>query len=117
MSKFCKKCGCVVDDESQDYCWACLVDLEEKESVQNGSQPSIDTQQEKVKQNGIWLSTLIEIFAVLELIAGVILAFAVGFTYENVFIFFGFFIGGIISFIVLSALSVFVKAANKYLNS
>lgn len=123
MTKLCAKCGCVVDDESQDLCFACLIeDLDEKKPGSEDSQLSVEVPYEKAKSNQNWLPILLEIFAIFELIAGIVFAFAGGITDNgyhtdfNGFIFFGCLIGGIIGFVALSALSVFVKAANKYLN-
>lgn len=137
MAKFCKKCGCVVDDESQDYCFACMEELDNipleyqgYTSPSAGSQRQVATHQNSIhrqqkddKLNYNWLVGLLKILAGLELIAGIVFAFVGGIDdsgYSTEFspiIFFGCLIGGIIGFVVLVALSVFVKAANKYLNS
>lgn len=112
MSKFCKKCGCVVDDESQDYCFACLVEEEPPVTIKAEDQ----TQEESIDWVR-WLASTLQILAWLELVAGVIGAFVGGLGLENGFIFFGCLIGGIIGFVTFYALSVCVKAANKYLNN
>ena len=52
MSKFCKKCGCVVDDESQDYCFACLVEEEPPVTIKAEDQ----TQEEPIDWVR-WLAT------------------------------------------------------------
>ncbi|MCM1301908.1 MAG: hypothetical protein NC226_09320 [Bacteroides cellulosilyticus] len=137
MAKFCKKCGCVIDDGEREYCMACLEELEniplEYQGYASSStglqrqvatpQNSIHRQQEDKNLNDNWLVGLLKILAGLELIAGIVFAFVGGIDnsgYSTEFspiIFFGCLIGGIIGFAVLAALSVFVKAANKYLNS
>lgn len=86
-----------------------------------------DTISNSSKTNGSdWLGTALSVFAWLELVCGIILAFVYGFVEEsrysddlafNAAMFFGVLFAGIISFMIFKALAVFVKAANKYLNS
>lgn len=72
------------------------------------------------------LSLFLSVFAWIELVCGIILAFAFGFVKESRYsddlefdaaMFFGILFAGIISFMIFQAFAVFVKAANKYLNS
>ncbi|MBQ8277239.1 MAG: hypothetical protein IJY00_02165 [Bacteroidaceae bacterium] len=72
------------------------------------------------------LSLFLSIFAWIELVCGIILAFVFGFVkkshYSDVLefdaaMFFGMLFAGIISFMIFQSFAVFVKAANKYLNS
>lgn len=81
---------------------------------------------EKEKAPKSTLSSMLNIFAWLELVCGIILAFVYGFVEEsrysddlafNAAMFFGVLFAGIISFMIFKALAVCVKAANKYLNS
>lgn len=133
MSKFCKKCGCVVDDESQDYCMACMEELQHTPMEYQGYvKPNIGQQNitresysthESSTNRGEWLVAALQILAWLELIAGGILALNFGIdnsgwhTEFNAVIFCCSLVGGIIGFVIFQALSVCVKAANKYLNN
>lgn len=86
-----------------------------------------DTISNNSETNGSdWLGTALSVFAWIELVCGIILAFAFGFVKEshysddlefNAAMFFCILLSAIISFMILQAFSVFVKAANKYLNS
>lgn len=133
MSKFCAKCGCVVDYESQsqDYCSACLEEMQnttmeyqgdvnpntkfDNTNITRESYPA----HESSTNRGEWLVVTLQILAWLELIAGIVLAceIDVGHGDFNAGIFFGCLVGGIIGFVIFQALSVCVKAANKYLNN
>lgn len=76
-----------------------------------------DTISNKSETNGLdWLGTALSVFSWIELVCGIILAFVFGFEF-NVAMFFCILLSAIISFMILQAFSVFVKAANKYLNS
>ncbi len=134
MTKFCAKCGCVVDDESQDYCMACMEEIQHTPMEYQGYvKPNIGQQNimresysthESSTNRGEWLVAALQILAWLELIAGGVLAFACGWEQKlyidnefNAVIFFCCLIGGFIGFVIFQALAVCVKAANKYLNN
>lgn len=135
MTKFCTKCGCVVDDESQDYCMACMEEIQNTPMEYRGYvKPNTKFENTNITREsypthefptnwGKWLVATLQILAWLELIAGGILAFACGidnsgyFPEFNAFIFFICLVGGIIGFVIFQALAVCVKAANKYLNN
>lgn len=123
MVKFCAKCGCVIEDESHDYCKYCLEDIDPK-PIEHQCPKSQNEQLVTIQNNSIFsLDSVLIALAYICLVSGIIgvVALFVIITTEGLdlsafFSILCLIIGSIASFSVFKAFAVFVKAANKYLS-
>ncbi len=122
MVKFCAKCGCVIEDESHDYCKYCLEDIDSK-PIEHQFLESQKGQQVTIQNKSIFsLDSMFITLAYTCLASGIIATLVLfitiiveGLDLSTFLFILCLIIGSIISFAVFKAFAVFVKAANKYL--
>lgn len=124
MSKVCEKCGVIIIADDKNLCSNCAEELGVPAEYQGYVKPNYTPYVVSNESKQYWLVTALKVLSWLELIAGIVLAFACGWEDKlyidnefNAVIFFCCLVGGVIGFVIFQALSVCVMAANKYLNN